>query len=152
MPLADVSPPMANIQAHLNDDAMDHLFAEKVFEETMAFKTRMCTYITKKQTCPYGDRCRFAHCAKDSSRATTTFWPRRIRRPPSYRTEATFPDMRARVGAMFAAWRECPWSEAAVGGQKSKEAPSTGREPDIGKFPLESSRKRAAGGIRSRAN
>ena len=54
-----------NIQVHLNDDAMDHLFAEKVFEETMAFKTRMCTYITKKQTCPYGDRCRFAHCAKD---------------------------------------------------------------------------------------
>ena len=64
MSLADVSPPMANIQAH-NDDAMDHLLAEKVFEETMAFKTRMCTYITKNQTCPYGTRCRFAHCAKD---------------------------------------------------------------------------------------
>ena len=44
MPLADVSPPMANIQAH-HDDAMDHLLADKVFEETMAFKTRMCTYI-----------------------------------------------------------------------------------------------------------
>ena len=65
MPLADVSPPMANIHAPINDDAMDHLMAEKVFEDTMAFKTRICKFIIKKQTCPYGDRCRFAHRAND---------------------------------------------------------------------------------------
>ena len=65
MPLADVSPPKANIQAPMNDDAMDHLLAEKVFEDTMAYKTRICKFIAKKQPCPYGDRCRFAHHAKD---------------------------------------------------------------------------------------
>ena len=65
MPLADLSPPMANMQANM-DDSMDHLFAEKVFQETMAYKTRMCKYNTNnKQPCPYGDRCRFAHLAKD---------------------------------------------------------------------------------------
>ena len=55
---------MANIHAPM-DDSMDHLFAEKVFEETMAYKTRMCKYFTNKQPCPYGDRCRFAHRAED---------------------------------------------------------------------------------------